>query len=81
MIDDNIIDIYNPIELINLRKDIIERADVLRNIIIGANAPIISYSDENDSIISLNDIVDKNIVIFFFKADCQKCIKEKRILN
>lgn len=65
----------------NLRKDIIERADVLRNIIIGANAPIISYNDENDSIISLNDIVDKNIVIFFFKADCQKCIKEKRILN
>lgn len=65
----------------NIREEIIKRSDVLKNIIIGATAPSFSYLDENDSIISLDSINSSNIALFFYKPDCQKCIRDKRILG
>ena len=65
----------------NIRNEIVKRADVLRKITIGRLAPTFSYIDDNDNHIDLDKINGKNIVLFFYKPDCQKCIREKRILE
>lgn len=65
----------------NIRKEIVKRSDVMKNIIIGSTAPSFTYLDENDSIVSLDDISSNNIALFFYKPDCQKCIKDKRVLG
>ena len=65
----------------NIRKEIIRRADVLRNITIGQVAPSFQYIDENGDMVDLDDIRSKFTVLFFYKPDCQKCIRDKRILG
>ena len=65
----------------NIRNEIIKRADILRNITIGSIPPIFSYTDENGEQINLSDIDSKNTILFFYKPDCQKCIRDKRILG
>jgi thiol-disulfide isomerase/thioredoxin len=65
----------------NIRNEIIKRADVLRKITIGSLAPIFTYIDDNSNHVDLAEIESKNIVLFFYKPDCQKCIREKRILE
>lgn len=65
----------------NIRNQIIKRADVIRDITIGQMVPTLSYIDENGDAVSLDDIKCKNIILFFYKPDCQKCIKEKRLLE
>ncbi len=65
----------------NIRNEIIKRADILRNITIGSIPPIFSYTDEEGNQINLSDIDSKNTILFFYKPDCQKCIREKRILG
>ena len=65
----------------NIRARIITRADILRNITIGSPAPTFSYYDENGNQINLSDIDSQNTVLFFYKPDCQKCIRDKRILG
>ena len=65
----------------NIRKEIIRRADVLRKITIGQVAPSFQYIDENGDMIDLDDIRSKFTVLFFYKPDCQKCIRDKRILG
>ena len=65
----------------NIRSEIVKRADILRKITIGRLAPTFSYIDDNDNHIDLDKINGKNIVLFFYKPDCQKCIREKRILG
>lgn len=65
----------------NIRKEIIRRADVLRKITIGQVAPSFQYIDENGDIVDLDDIRSKFTVLFFYKPDCQKCIRDKRILG
>lgn len=65
----------------NIRKEIIRRADVLRKITIGQVAPSFQYIDENGDIVDLDDIRSKYTVLFFYKPDCQKCIRDKRILG
>lgn len=65
----------------NIRNRIIERANILRKITIGQSAPNISYIDEGGDTISLQDIESDYIVLFFYKPECQKCIRDKRILE
>ena len=65
----------------NIRSEIVKRADILRKITIGRLAPIFTYIDDNNNHVDLAEIDSKNIVLFFYKPDCQKCIREKRILE
>ena len=65
----------------NIRSEIVKRADILRKITIGRLAPTFTYIDDNDNHIDLDKINGKNIVLFFYKPDCQKCIRDKRILE
>ena len=65
----------------NIRSEIVKRADVLRKITIGHLAPTFTYIDDDGNKIDLSEIDSKNTVLFFYKPDCQKCIREKRILG
>ena len=65
----------------NIRKEIIKRADILRNITIGKAAPTFSFTDDNGDTICLDDIKSKYTVLLFYKPECQKCIRDKRILG
>lgn len=65
----------------NIRNEIVKRADILRKITIGRLAPTFTYIDDEGKQIDLAEIDGKNIVLFFYKPDCQKCIREKRILE
>lgn len=65
----------------NIRNEIVKRADVLRNITIGSISPTFTYTNDEGNKIDLSEINAKNIVLFFYKPDCQKCIREKRILG
>ena len=65
----------------NIRKEIVKRADILRKITIGRLAPTFTYIDDEGKQIDLSEIDSKNTVLFFYKPDCQKCIREKRILG
>ena len=65
----------------NIRKEIIKRADILRDITIGKTAPSFSFTDDNGDTICLDDIKSKYTVLFFYKPECQKCIRDKRILG
>ena len=65
----------------NIRKEIIKRADILRDITIEKTAPSFSFTDDNDDTICLDNIKSKYTVLFFYKPDCQKCIRDKRILE
>ena len=65
----------------NIRNEIIKRSDVLRKITIGNVSPTFSYTDDESNKIDLSEINAENIVLFFYKPDCQKCIRDKRILG
>ena len=65
----------------NIRKEIIKRADILRDITIGKTVPSFSFTDDNGDTICLDNIKSKYTVLFFYKPDCQKCIRDKRILG
>lgn len=65
----------------NIRNEIIKRSDVLRKITIGSVSPTFSYTDDEGNKIDLSEINAENLVLFFYKPDCQKCIRDKRILG
>ena len=65
----------------NIRNEIGKRADVLRKITIGNYSPIFTYIDDEGNQIDLSKIDSENTILFFYKPDCQKCIREKRILG
>ena len=65
----------------NIRNEIIKRSDVLRKITIGSTSPTFSYTDDEGNKIDLSEINAQNLVLFFYKPDCQKCTREKRILE
>ena len=65
----------------NIRKEIVKRADILRKITIGRLAPTFTYINDEGKQIDLSEIDSKNTILFFHKPDCQKCIREKRILG
>ena len=65
----------------NIRSEIVKRADILRKITIGRIAPTFTYIDDEGKQIDLSEINSKNTILFFYKPDCQKCIREKRILG
>lgn len=76
---------FASLDIVNLtqsiRNEIVERADVLRKITIGQQSPALSYIDDKGNTVNLAEINNANIVLFFHKPDCQKCIRDKRILN
>ena len=65
----------------NIRNEIVKRADILRKITIGHLSPTFSYIDDEGNQIDLSKIDSENTILFFYKPDCQKCIREKRILG
>lgn len=65
----------------NIRNEIVKRADILRKITIGRIAPTFTYIDDEGEQIDLSEIDSKSTVLFFYKPDCQKCIRDKRILG
>ena len=65
----------------NIKNEIIKRSDVLRKITIDRVSPTFSYTDDEGNKIDLSEINAENLVLFFYKPDCQKCIREKRILE
>ena len=65
----------------NIRSEIVKRADILRKITIGRLAPTFTYIDDEGKQIDLSEINSKNTILFFYKPDCQKCIRDKRILE
>ena len=65
----------------NIRKEIIKRASILRDITIGKAAPHFSFTDDYGDNISLDNINSKFTVLFFYKPDCNKCIRDRRILR
>ena len=65
----------------NIKNEIIKRSDVLRKITIGSVSPTFSYTDDEGDKIDLSEINAENLVLFFYKPDCQKCIRDKRILG
>ena len=65
----------------NIRNEIVKRSDILRKITIGRIAPTFTYIDDEGKQIDLSEIDSKNTILFFYKPDCQKCIREKRILG
>ena len=65
----------------NIRNEIIKRSDVLRKITIGSVSPTFTYTDDEGNKIDLSEINAENLVLFFYKPDCQKCIRDKRILG
>ena len=65
----------------NIKNEIIKRSDVLRKITIGSVSPTFSYTDDEGYKIDLSEINAENLVLFFYKPDCQKCIRDKRILR
>ena len=65
----------------NIRNEIGKRADILRKITIGHLSPTFSYIDDEGNQIDLSKIDSENTILFFYKPDCQKCIREKRILG
>ena len=65
----------------NIRNKIIKRGNILRDITIGSLSPTFSYIDDNGNQINLEEIKGKNIILFFYKPDCQRCIRDKRILR
>ena len=65
----------------NIRNEIIKRADILRKITIGSLSPTFTYIDDEGKQIDLSEIDSKNTILFFYKPECQKCIRDKRILE
>ena len=65
----------------NIRNEIVKRADILREITIGHLAPTFTYIDDEGKQIDLSEINSKNTVLFFYKPDCQRCIRDKRTLE
>ena len=65
----------------NIRSEIVKRADILRKITIGRLAPTFTYIDDEGKQIDLSEIDSKNTVLFFYKPDCQRCIRDKRTLE
>ena len=65
----------------NIREWIVERADVLRNITIGNPVPTLLFDDDEGNEIDLYDLDSEYIVLFFYKPECQRCVRDKRILG
>jgi len=65
----------------NIRSEIVKRADIIRNITIGHSAPTLLIIDDQGNEINLDGLKSEYTVLFFYKPDCQRCIRDKRILG
>lgn len=65
----------------NIRNEIIRRADIIRNITIGHSVPPLLIIDDEGNEIKLDDLDSEYTVLFFYKPECQNCIRDKRILG
>ena len=65
----------------NIRDEIVKRTNILKNITIGHTAPTLLFFDDEGNEVNLYDIQSNYIVLFFYKPECQRCIRDKRILG
>lgn len=64
-----------------LKKNLKERADLLRLSLIGNTAPNMVMMDVNKQMKSMYDIKKKYTILYFFDPDCGHCKKETPILS
>jgi hypothetical protein len=64
-----------------VRKNLIDRANVLNPLLIGKPAPLMILLDTNDVPVSLYNIRAKYTIVFFWEKDCGHCQKEMPVLK
>lgn len=64
-----------------LKKNLKDRADLLRLSLIGKTAPNMVMMNMNKQMKSMYDIKKKYTIVYFFDPDCGHCKKETPILN
>jgi thiol-disulfide isomerase/thioredoxin len=64
-----------------VQKNMTDRADQLRNLLIGNYAPPLLLADTNNQITSLHQISAEYLIILFWSVDCGECKREVNILN
>lgn len=67
----------NPV----VQKNMIERVDQLRHLLLGEYAPALIMADTLNELISLHDIVAEYIVVIFWSSTCGECKQEVKTLN
>lgn len=72
-------DIENVTE--NIKKMMIDRAEVLKGLLLGVKAPQMSCTGIDGETHELYDIKSPYTIVYFYNPDCPLCKKEKRILN
>lgn len=65
----------------SIRNEIVKRAENLKNLTIGHQAPHFVFQDEEGNTIDFKEVNSDYTVLFFYKTSCGKCMKEKRILE
>lgn len=65
----------------SLRNQIMERADQLRNLLIGVPAPNLILIDTAHQFLSFKDIEARFTVLFFWDYDCGICKKDLKVLQ
>ncbi len=66
---------------IALREQIMERADRLRNLLIGVQAPNMMLMDTSNQFRSFKEIETRFTVLFFWDFDCGICKKDMKVLQ
>jgi len=64
-----------------VRKNLIDRANVLDPLLIGKPAPLMILLDTNDVPVSLYSIRSKYTIVFFWEKDCGHCQREMPVLK
>lgn len=65
----------------SIRKKVLERANQLRNLILGAPAPNLILVDTTDVFRSFNEINSEYLILFFWDFECGICKKELKQLK
>lgn len=64
-----------------VKKNITDRANILRPILLGKKAPDMIMLDTNESLVSMYAIKAKYTIIFFWDTECGHCKKETPLLQ
>lgn len=65
----------------SLREQIMDRADRLRNLLIGVPAPNLILTDTTNQFLSFQEIEARFTVLFFWDYDCGICKKDMKVLQ
>ena len=67
----------NPV----VQKNMIERVDKLRHLLLGEYAPALIMADTLNELISLHEIVAEYMVVIFWSTTCGECKQQVKTLN